>query len=138
MNNRTRVMMPPPVANMKMTVKQRPGMNYPRPVNHVKVSEVNRAPFRLFGGTLPGRAECIHTPWTLGKHATKTCYERCVTRGATKAAGRRTGPLRRPDYRAVTKGACKSRAARPRNRTLDDDLTNFQLGARHCNSQRSQ
>ena len=43
MVNRTRVLMPPPVAKMKMTVKQRPGMNYPRPVNHVKVSEVNRA-----------------------------------------------------------------------------------------------
>jgi hypothetical protein len=53
MTNRTRVLMPPPVHNMKMTVKQRPGMNYPRPVNHVKVSEVNRAPFKAFGGTLP-------------------------------------------------------------------------------------
>jgi hypothetical protein len=53
MTNRTRVLMPPPVHNMKMTVKQRPGMNYPRPVNNVKVSEVNRAPFKLFGGTLP-------------------------------------------------------------------------------------
>jgi hypothetical protein len=53
MKNRTRVLMPPPVHNMKMTVKQRPGMNYPRPVNHVKVSEVNRAPFKAFGGTLP-------------------------------------------------------------------------------------
>ena len=52
MTNRTRVLMPPPVHNMKMTVKQRPGMNYPRPVNHVNVSEVNRAPFKLFGGTL--------------------------------------------------------------------------------------
>jgi hypothetical protein len=51
--NRTRVLMPPPVHKMKMTVKQRPGMNYPRPVNNVNVSEVNRAPFKLFGGTLP-------------------------------------------------------------------------------------
>lgn len=51
--NRTRVLMPPPVHNMKMTVKQRPGMNYPRPVNNVDVSEVNRAPLKLIGGTLP-------------------------------------------------------------------------------------
>jgi hypothetical protein len=53
MKNRTRILMPPPVHKMKMTVKQRPGMNYPRPVNNVNVSEVNRAPFKLFGGTLP-------------------------------------------------------------------------------------
>ena len=51
-------MMPPPVHKMKMTVKQRPGMNYPRPVNHVNISEVNRAPFRLFGGTVP----CLPRP----------------------------------------------------------------------------
>ncbi|MEM8943596.1 MAG: hypothetical protein AAGD11_00315 [Planctomycetota bacterium] len=50
--NRTRVNMPPPVHNMKMTVKQRPGMNYPRPVNNVHVAETNRAGFRMFGGTL--------------------------------------------------------------------------------------
>jgi hypothetical protein len=53
MKNHTRVKMPPPVAKMKMTVKQRPGMDYPRPVNHVNVSEVNRAPLKLFGGTTP-------------------------------------------------------------------------------------
>lgn len=53
MKNHTRVMMPPPVHKMKMTVKQRPGMDYPRPVNHVNISETNRAPFRLFGGTVP-------------------------------------------------------------------------------------
>jgi hypothetical protein len=51
--NKTRVVMPPPVHKMKVTVKQRPGMNYPRPVNHVKISEVNRAPFKLFHGTVP-------------------------------------------------------------------------------------
>ncbi|MCA9236740.1 MAG: hypothetical protein KDA44_14795 [Planctomycetales bacterium] len=53
MKNHTRVMMPPPVNKMKVTVKQRPGMDYPRPVNHVKIDETNRAPLRLFGGTLP-------------------------------------------------------------------------------------
>jgi hypothetical protein len=53
MKNNTRVKMPPPVHHMDMTVKQRPGMNYPRPVNKVNVSEVNRAPFRFFGGTVP-------------------------------------------------------------------------------------
>jgi hypothetical protein len=53
MKNRTRVMLPPPVHKMTIDVKQRPGMDYPRPVNHVDVAEVNRAPFRLFGGTVP-------------------------------------------------------------------------------------
>jgi hypothetical protein len=52
MKNHTRVMMPPPVHKMTIDVKQRPGMNYPRPVNHVSVSENNRAGLRLFHGTV--------------------------------------------------------------------------------------
>jgi hypothetical protein len=52
MKNHTRVMMPPPVHKMQIDVKQRPGLNYHRPVNHVNVSEVNRAGFRPFGGTV--------------------------------------------------------------------------------------
>lgn len=82
MTNRTRVMMPPPVTHMKMTVKQRPGMNYPRPVNHVKVSETNRAPFKLFGGTLPGAVpSAIHQ---LGAHkhaAGEPCSDECYEGG---------------------------------------------------------
>jgi hypothetical protein len=54
MKNHTRVLMPPPVHKMRIDVKQRPGMNYPRPVNHVNINETNRAGFRLFGGTMPG------------------------------------------------------------------------------------
>ena len=53
MRNRTRVLMPPPVHNMKINVKQRPGLSYPRPVNHVNIAENNRAGFRAFGGTVP-------------------------------------------------------------------------------------
>jgi hypothetical protein len=52
MNNRTRIHLPPPVTQMTMSVKQRPGMNYPRPVNHVTVNEVHREP----GGLFPGLA----------------------------------------------------------------------------------
>ncbi len=52
MVNRTRVCLPPPTPKVQVTVKQRPGMNYPAPVNHVNVSEAHRAPFRLFGGTV--------------------------------------------------------------------------------------
>lgn len=47
MKNRTRVLMPPPVSKVQMTVKQRPGLNYPRPVNHVHVNETQREPLRL-------------------------------------------------------------------------------------------
>jgi len=50
--NHTRVRMPPPVHKMKINVKQRPGMSYPRPVNHVSISENNRAGLRLRGGTV--------------------------------------------------------------------------------------
>jgi hypothetical protein len=53
MKNHTRVMMPPPVHKETITVKQRPGMNYPRPVNHVNIAETNRAGLRLFHGTVP-------------------------------------------------------------------------------------
>lgn len=54
MKNRTRVVMPPPVTKMSMSVKQRPGMNYPRPVNHVRVDEVHREPGTLLPGWLTG------------------------------------------------------------------------------------
>jgi len=50
MNNRTRIHLPPPVTQMTMSVKQRPGMNYPRPVNHVTIDEVHREPGGLFPG----------------------------------------------------------------------------------------
>ena len=54
MRNRTRVVLPDPVDEFKMTVKQRPGLNYPAPVSKVRIDEVNRAPKQLFGGTVPG------------------------------------------------------------------------------------
>lgn len=55
MKNRTRVHMPGPTPQVKMSVKHRPGLNYPAPVNHIHVDEINRAPFRPIGGTLkPG------------------------------------------------------------------------------------
>lgn len=54
MKNRTRHMIPPPVNEVTMSVKQRPGLNYPTPVNHVHIDEVQRAPFKMFGGTVPG------------------------------------------------------------------------------------
>lgn len=50
MKNRTRMYMPPPVAKERISVKQRPGMNYPDPVNHVHIDETNRQPLRLLQG----------------------------------------------------------------------------------------
>jgi hypothetical protein len=47
MHNRTRILMPPPVAKTKITVKHRPGLNYPRPVNHVSINETQREPVSL-------------------------------------------------------------------------------------------
>jgi hypothetical protein len=76
MVNRTRVLMPPPVNKMKLTVKQRPGMDYPRPVNHVNIAETNRAPFRFFGGTVPP----LWTTLFHGKCAEEECpAEECPT-----------------------------------------------------------
>jgi hypothetical protein len=37
-----------------MTVKQRPGMNYPRPVNHVNMNETQREPFRIIPSWVSG------------------------------------------------------------------------------------
>lgn len=55
MVNRTRVVLPPPTNAVKMTVKHRPGLNYPAPVTNVHVNEVNRAPLQLHGGRVkPG------------------------------------------------------------------------------------
>ncbi len=54
MKNRTRVILPGPVEKFHVSVKQRPGMNYPAPVNKVHIDEVNRAPKQMFGGTVPG------------------------------------------------------------------------------------
>jgi len=64
--NHTRVRMPPPVHKMKINVKQRPGMSYPRPVNHVNIAENNRAGLRLRGGTVePASKSLFHrmTSW---------------------------------------------------------------------------
>ena len=63
MKNRTRIHMPPPVTQMTMSVKQRPGMNYPRPVNHVTVDEMHREPGGLFPGicgTVQSSTRCGH------------------------------------------------------------------------------
>ena len=47
MKNRTRMLMPAPTAKVQISVKQRPGMDYPRPVNRVTIDETQREPFRL-------------------------------------------------------------------------------------------
>ena len=77
MTNRTRVMLPPPVSKVHLSVKQRPGLNYPRPVNRAYVDETQREPFRLLpewmtakfhnhgqgqAGTPPYGAECQPYP----------------------------------------------------------------------------
>lgn len=59
MKNRTRHMIPPPVKQVTMSVKQRPGLNYPTPVNKVHIDETQRAPFKMFGGTVPGLFQSI-------------------------------------------------------------------------------
>jgi hypothetical protein len=73
MKNRTKILMPPPVHDMKITVKQRPGMNYPRPVNHVRVDEVNRAGFRMFGGTVPPLWRTLSDNWK--QHKLERCHD---------------------------------------------------------------
>jgi hypothetical protein len=54
MKNRTKVMLPPPNAKVTLSVKQRPGLNYPRPVTRVHVDENQYEPVRLMPGWLSG------------------------------------------------------------------------------------
>lgn len=63
--NRTRYHMPPPVTTMKVSVKHRPGINYPRPVDHVYVDEAQREPFRLLPSWLPS---FFHHDGAVGHH----------------------------------------------------------------------
>jgi len=72
MKNHTRVMLPPPVHKQTITVKQRPGMNYPRPVNHVNISETNRAGLRLFHGTV---APAVPTALKKAAAAVAGCHD---------------------------------------------------------------
>ena len=81
MKNHTRVLMPPPVHKMKVSVKQRPGMSYPRPVNRVNISETNRAGFRMFGGTVEPAAPSMlkkMTSWLGRNDDCEECVEGCV------------------------------------------------------------
>jgi len=50
MKNRTKVLIPPPTQKVNVSVKQRPGLNYPAPVNKVYIDETHREPARIFGG----------------------------------------------------------------------------------------
>ena len=64
MKNRTKVLMPPPVHKMNISVKQRPGMNYPRPVNHVKIARNKPRWFpHVWRAARAGNADCNAEPW---------------------------------------------------------------------------
>ncbi len=52
--------MPPPVTKVEMSVKQRPGLNYPRPVDHVYVDETQREPIHLLPTWL---TDAFHDNW---------------------------------------------------------------------------
>ncbi|MEX2307804.1 MAG: hypothetical protein WD738_09450 [Pirellulales bacterium] len=62
MTNRTRVLLPPPTAQVHLSVKQRPGLNYPRPVTNAYVDETQREPLRLMPGWLSGLFSHRHQP----------------------------------------------------------------------------
>ena len=83
MRNHTRVRMPPPVHKETITVKQRPGMNYPRPVNHVNIAETNRAGLRLFHGTVaPAVPAALHrAAAAVGSHHNGGYGEECPPEG---------------------------------------------------------
>lgn len=57
--NHTRVHIPKPVAKMKVDVKQRPGISYPQPVNHVRIVENSSAGLGLFHQPLSNKLQCI-------------------------------------------------------------------------------
>ncbi|MBN2218235.1 MAG: hypothetical protein JW719_12745 [Pirellulales bacterium] len=57
--NHTKVHMPNPVSTMKIDVKQKPGLSYPKPVNHIKIEECTRGGLGMFHQPLSDRCECI-------------------------------------------------------------------------------
>ncbi|MEQ8846610.1 hypothetical protein [Botrimarina sp.] len=70
MHNRTRTVLPPPTDVMKVSVKHRPGMNYPRPVNHIHIDEVNRGHVTLPGhGTVNAPLRAAIGAHLQGAHA---------------------------------------------------------------------
>ena len=57
--NHTWVHIPQPVKKMKIDVTQRPGLSYPKPVNHVRIVENTRGGLGLFNQPLSNRLQCI-------------------------------------------------------------------------------
>lgn len=75
MKNRTRVLLPGPTKQLTVSVKQRPGLNYPAPAHKAYIDETHRAPFKLFGGTLPGPLAALKA--ALSSHGSDCNCEEC-------------------------------------------------------------
>jgi hypothetical protein len=58
--NHTRVHVPQPTKNFRVDVRQRPGMSYPRPVNHVRINERTRKGPGVFNAPPYARREKVH------------------------------------------------------------------------------
>ena len=59
MTNHTVVRMPEPVDKFKVDVKQRPGMSYPEPVDHVSIKEQVKSPGPIFWNPLSNLLEVV-------------------------------------------------------------------------------
>ncbi len=71
MKNRTRHLLPPPTKQVQISVKQRPGLNYPAPANRIHIDETHRAPLKLMGGTLPGPLSLLKS--AVQSHGSNNC-----------------------------------------------------------------
>jgi hypothetical protein len=57
--NHTRVHIPNPVKKMRVDVKHRPGISYPKPVNHVRIVENTFGGLNLFHQPLRNKIQCV-------------------------------------------------------------------------------
>ncbi|HEV3340631.1 MAG TPA: hypothetical protein VG125_09745 [Pirellulales bacterium] len=91
--NHTHVHIPQPVEKVGITVKQTPGLSYPKPVRHVYIHEQARAPWLNF-----------HMPWRKKHQAVRPdvpCDDgQCVQEEGqpTYTAANPEGPASAPDY----------------------------------------
>ncbi len=70
--NHTRVHLPKPTERVKVDVKQKPGMSYPKPANHVRIVERTTAGIGTYRQPLGDRRECVKPECANG-----TCISDC-------------------------------------------------------------
>jgi hypothetical protein len=84
--NHTRVHLPKPTESITVDVKQKPGMTYPKPANHVRIVERTRQGVGTYRQPLGDRRECVKPDRAKGE-----CPEQCPSEDAGQAVEQGAG-----------------------------------------------